>query len=305
MNYQFSKYALPTSKPYVLPTPVYLWPNGLGLDDVPEQQWTNRDENFYNHWVDKIFKPALYPFIAEEEKRTGQAVVVCPGGGYAGTAFDKEGVEIARLLNENGISAFVLNYRDAAAPSGDFGIWPEGPLSDALRSIRYVRRNAESFGIDGNKIGIMGFSSGGHVALTASTLYGSYEEKDAEWAAIDARPDFTIAIYPVCSFISEKQHRGSVLRLLGGFPTMETLLRFSPERNVNENTPQAFLVHTLEDSGVPYQNSLLYFQALADRKIPVEMHLFPHGQHGYGMLKFGNTTDGWENLLVNWLKHLQ
>ena len=300
-----SLYALSLDKPHALPEPEFLWPEGLpGVDGLPAPLTLERGETVYNLSVFQIFRPQMYTFLPPEEKRTGQAVIVCPGGGYAGNAFDKEGVEVARMLNQNGIAAFVLNYRDAASPTGEKGIWPEGPLSDALRAIRMVRKRAASCGISPDKIGIMGFSSGGHLALTASTLYDSVKEENPEWAAISARPDFTVAIYPVCSFISEKQHRGSVLRLLGGEPSMEQLLRFSPERNVTSQTPPAFLLHAQDDPGVPCENSLLYFQALLAQKVPAELHIFPNGGHGFGMMLHGSTTDYWEHLLVNWIQHL-
>ena len=300
-----SLYALSKDKPYVLPEPELLWPEGLpGVDGLPDPVVVERGQTVYNQGMSRIFRPQLIPFLPPEENRTGHAVVVCPGGGYVGNAFDKEGIEVARMLNQNGIAAFVLFYRDAASPSGEKGVWPEGPLSDALRAIRMVRKRVVSCGFSPDKIGIMGFSSGGHLALTASTLYDSVKEEDPEWAAISARPDFTVAIYPVCSFISEKQHRGSVLRLLGGEATMEQLLRFSPERNVTPQTPPAFLLHGQSDSGVPCENTLFYFQALLAQKVSAELHIFPNIGHGFGMMLHDTTSDYWENLLVNWIRHL-
>ena len=299
---EYSPYALKKGAEDTLPKPELLWPEGLpGIPaDTPSNRWVNRSETHLDRGCSIIFRPELYAFLPEKEKRNGQAIIVCPGGGYTGTAFDKEGCDVARLLNANGICAFVLNYRDAAGPDGSFGFWPEGPLSDALRAIRTVRRRAETLGINPGKIGIMGFSSGGHLALTASTLYADVKEDDPEWAAVSARPDMTVAIYPVCSFISEKQHRGSVLRLLGT-AGIDQLIRFSPERNVTSETPPAFLLHAADDAAVPVDNSIFYFQALRAKGIDAECHIFQNGGHGFGMNRHGMTKDGWETLLISWL----
>ena len=303
---EFSKYALKLGDPSFFPERRYIWPEGVpGAEKASKapEEVLSRSDVYYHRNIFHITKPAIFPFLAPQETATGRAVLVCPGGGYLHSSIDHEGFELARYFNAMGISAFVLNYRDPAADD-KMGVFPEGPLSDALRAMRLIRASAKEYRINPNDLGIMGFSSGGHLCCTASTLYDTLADPDPKLNQISARPDFSIPIYPVVTFLQDFQHRGSVLRLLGGESTMAQLIRFSLERQVTSKTPPTFLVHAEDDSVVPCFNSIAYYQALVRAGVSAELHVFPKGGHGYGMRTLDETIDIWPILLKNWLKHL-
>ncbi|MFN0255331.1 alpha/beta hydrolase [Pedobacter ureilyticus] len=241
----------------------------------------------------KVSKPELYVYQAA--KPNSAAVIICPGGGYGILAIDKEGHDVAKKFQEIGITAFVLKYR---LPSDlimkDKSL---GPLQDALQAIYLVRKNAASFNVDPNRVGIMGFSAGGHLASTASTHFADMKIDNQE--NISLRPSFSILIYPVITF-GISTHGGSVKNLLGENPTEEQKKYFSSERQVTPQTPPAFLVHANSDKSVPVQNSLRYNEALVKNNVPVEMHIYQAGGHGFGL--FNKTTkDDWFERLKNWL----
>ena len=251
-------------------------------------------------WVDKqaIVKPSLYFYPAPKEKATGTAVVICPGGAYWGLAIKHEGEQVAKWLNSLGVSAFVLKYRlpdDAIMKNKSIG-----PMQDGQRAIRIVRRHAKEWGIDPEKIGIMGFSAGGHLASTISTHYNEkvYDPDDST----SARPDFSLLIYPVISMDSTITHFGSRVNLLGNNPTPEQVKHFSNELQVNAQTPPAFMVHSLDDGAVSIENSIEYALALRKNKVPSELHLYQSGGHGYGMGRTANTESTWTEACGNWLK---
>lgn len=251
-------------------------------------------------WVDKhsIDTPDLYFYPAPEEKARGTAVVICPGGGYSGLAIRHEGLEVAQWFNSVGITAFVLTYRqpdDAIMENKSIG-----PLQDGQRAIRLVRRHAKEWGIDPEKIGIMGFSAGGHVASTISVHYNekAYEPDDST----SARPDFSLLIYPVISMDSTITHWGSRVNLLGNHPAPEQVKHFSNELQINAQTPPAFLVHSMDDDVVPVQNSIDYVLALKKYKIPCELHLYQSGGHGYGMAPGAGTQSAWPEACRKWLE---
>ena len=241
-----------------------------------------------------VSKPELY--LYQPKSPTGAAVIICPGGGYGLLAIDKEGHAVAKRFQEMGIKAFVLKYR---LPS-DLIMQNKanGPLQDALQAIYLVRKNAFSWGIDGNKIGIMGFSAGGHLAATASTLYNDVKIENQE--NISLKPNFSILIYPVISF-GQYTHAGSVKRLLGEQPTELQQRYFSADRNVNAQTPPTFMVHANNDVSVPVQNSMRYNEALVKNNIPAELHIYQGGGHGFG-LHNKTTKDDWFERLKNWLE---
>ena len=242
----------------------------------------------------KVSKPELYVYQAA--KPNSAAVIICPGGGYGILAIDKEGHDVAKKFQEIGVTAFVLKYR---LPSDlimkDKSL---GPLQDALQAIYLVRKNAASFNVDPNRVGIMGFSAGGHLASTASTHFADMKIDNQE--NISLRPSFSILIYPVITF-GISTHGGSVKNLLGENPTEEQKKYFSSERQVTPQTPPAFLVHANSDKSVPVQNSLRYNEALVKNNVPVEMHIYQAGGHGFGL--FNKTTkDDWFERLKNWLE---
>ena len=250
-------------------------------------------------WIDKhsIVKPDLYFYPAPAEKATGTAVVICPGGGYSGLAIRHEGLQVAQWFNSVGITAFVLTYRqpdDAIMENKSIG-----PLQDGQRAIRLVRRHAKEWGINPEKVGIMGFSAGGHVASTISTHYNEkvYDPVDST----SARPNFSLLIYPVISMDSTITHSGSRVNLLGNSPTPEQVMHFSNELQVNEQTPPAFVVHSLDDDVVPVQNSIKYALAMKKHHVPCELHIYESGGHGYGMAPGGSTQSMWPEVCLKWL----
>lgn len=267
-----------------------------------EQLENNFEADSSGSWtyMRQITHPKLDIYPAQNNK-TGTSVIICPGGGYWALAYKHEGSAIAKWFNSIGITAFVLKYRlPDTATMKDKSI---GPLQDGQEAIRIVRRNAETWKIDPHKIGIMGFSAGGHLASTISTHFNEkvYETSDT----ISARPDFSILIYPVISMDTTIAHMGSRTLLLGESPTTELNDRFSNELQVTKQTPPAFLVHSIDDKTVPVENSIRYTLALKKFGIPCELHMFQSGGHGYGLGKSKNGTELlWPKVCETWIKNL-
>ena len=239
--------------------------------------------------------PSLTPYIIDNGK-VNAAVIVFPGGGYSFRAAH-EGEPLALWLNSLGISAFVLNYRVAPYK------YPY-PILDAQRAIRLVRTNASSWNIDPDRIGILGFSAGGHLASSAGTHfdYGCESSEDT----IDrssCRPDAMVLCYPVISF-GEYRHNGSMVNLLGENPDEDLRRSFSNENSVSEQTPQTFLWHTANDDCVPVENSLFLAASLSRNKVPYELHIFPEGCHGIGMAEEIPEVGVWVKLCETWLKKI-
>ena len=246
--------------------------------------------------VNKVTKPTLSVFLPE--KPNGTAMVICPGGGYAYLAINKEGHKVAKWLNTLGITAFVLKYR---LPSDQImGEKTIGPLQDAQESIRYIRRNATKWGLNTKKVGVIGFSAGGHLASTLSTHYNDevYKVKDS----ISARPDFSILIYPVISMDEKITHKGSRDRLLGSSPSEALIEKYSNEKQIDSLTPPTFMVHAIDDKSVPVENSINYFLALKKNSVPSEIHLYQNGKHGFGLGREGTTSKYWTKQGEEWLQ---
>jgi acetyl esterase/lipase len=250
--------------------------------------------------VYKVSRPTLTIFLAPKEKATGAAVIICPGGGYTNLAMGYEGTEVAQRFNESGISAFVLKYR---IPNDQTMINKEiGPLQDAQRALLLVRSRAAEWGIDSKRIGIMGFSAGGHLAATAGTHFQkSYIDNPFH---VSLRPDFMLLIYPVISFKPPIAHMGSAHNLLGPNPSNEQIKEFSNEMKVTDLTPPAFLVHAKDDDAVPYANSLVFAEALKNHHIPVKIFLYEQGGHGFGMTN-KTSTQKWMDLCIEWISGLK
>ena len=260
------------------PAPELLWPSG-----APGALGT-ADED----------KPSLTPYLAKSPN--GTAVVVCPGGGYQHLAMDHEGVQIAKWLNSLGISAFVLQYR--------LGPKYHHPamINDAQRAIRTVRSRAAALHIEPNRIGIWGFSAGGHLASTAATHFDSGNASATD--PIDrmgSRPDFAILSYPVIS-LGEYAHVGSRNNLLGNSPDPKLVEDLSNDLRVTAQTPPTFLFHTTADATVPVENSVRFYLALRKAGVPAEMHIFQNGPHGVGLAPTDATLSIWGQLLANWLR---
>jgi acetyl esterase/lipase len=250
--------------------------------------------------VHKVSIPSLTIFLAPKEKATGAAVIICPGGGYSNLAMGYEGTEVAQRFNESGISAFVLKYR---IPNDSTMIDKEiGPLQDAQRALLLVRTRAAAWGLDPKCIGIMGFSAGGHLASTAGTHFEKNFVDNPDH--ISLRPDFMLLIYPVISFKPSIAHMGSAHNLLGPYPSEKKINEFSNEMQVTNLTPPAFLVHAIDDKTVPYENALVFAEALRKRHIPVKIYLYEQGGHGFGMTN-QTSTQKWMDLCIEWISELK
>lgn len=250
--------------------------------------------------VANVTEPTLIAYLPPEGvTNTGKAVVVCPGGGYHILAIAHEGHDIAQALANNGIAAFVLKYR---LPNDEIMKDKSiGPLQDAQRAIQLVRERADEWGITSNRIGVAGFSAGGHLASTLSTHYREplIENPDG----ISLRPDFSLLVYPVISFREDITHKGSRSNLLGQSPTEEQIRLFSNELQVSEDTPPAFLVHAGDDAAVPIANSELYVSALEKYGVTAKLLTYPTGGHGFG-LNNRTTSDKWFSHFLEWLEKL-
>ncbi len=281
-------------------TTVKVWPQGPpGAKADPSY----REETILDQGkprVARVTDPVLLVYLPALEKRNGSAVVICPGGGYIRLAVDHEGYDIAAWLNEMGVAGIVLKYR---LPSDTImENKSAGPLQDAQEAIRTVRRRAQEWHIDPDRIGIIGFSAGGHLAATASTHFNDQVYTPAD--ATSARPDFSILLYPVISMQPPNVHMGSRNNLLGLSPSQVLIESFSNELRVTPKTPPAFIVHSADDPAVPAGNSISYFQALLKNKVPAEMHVYQEGGHGYGLAKGRGTESGWPDACRAWLKQM-
>lgn len=227
-------------------------------------------------------KPSLTHYLAASPN--GAAVLVCPGGGYQNLAMDHEGKQVAEFFNSFGVTAFVLKYR--LGPRYRHPV----PLDDARKAMRTIRGRAKELKLDPSRIGVMGFSAGGHLASTLSTHYQEGE-----------RPDFSILVYPVISFTTRYTHSGSMRNLLGDPPDPTLSWDLSNDLKVNPSTPPAFLFHTNADTGVPPENSVLYYLALRRAGVPAEMHIYQEGRHGVGLAPKDPVLSSWPARLKDWL----
>lgn len=240
--------------------------------------------------------PELEIYLPEKEKSTGAAVVICPGGSYKVLSYQGEGIKTAQEFMKNGVAAFVLKYR---LPDDAIMIDKKiGPLQDAQQAIKVVRENASKWGIDINRVGIVGFSAGGHLASTEATHFNK--------ALIDnpnntnLRPDFLVLVYPVISMQDNLTHLESRTNLLGSNPTREIIDLYSNELQVNENTPPTYITHAADDKLVDVDNSISFFEALRHHNVPVELHVYPKGGHGFVL---SQKTEEWMMPLFKWMKN--
>ena len=276
---------------------VPLWSNEIpgalnSMDYKEVQVLKNGEVEFYS----KVSIPTLT--ILKPEKPNGTAVVICPGGGYSNLYMIGEGFKVAKWFNSLGITAFILKYR---LPSDE--IMKDktiGPLQDAQESIRFIRRNAAKWGINSQKVGVIGFSAGGHLASTLSTHYNDEVYKVPD--AVSARPDFSILIYPVISMEEKVTHQGSKNKLLGMSLSSELIEKYSNEKQINAATPPTYIVHAFDDTSVVIENSIQYFLALRKNKVPAEIHLFQSGKHGFGLGRPATTSQNWTKQCEDWLK---
>ncbi len=281
------------------PIKLKVWPDGVpGSKKLGSYSEKTTGGNGEIIRIQNISDPDMAVYLPKAGTETGTAVLIIPGGGYGIVAIDHEGYAIAKWLNEHGIAGIVLKYRlpsDSIMENKSIG-----PLQDAQEAMRIIRRNAVNWKIDSKKIGVMGFSAGGHLASTLSTHYNEkvYELKDK----ISARPDFSLLVYPVITFDATFTHMGTRNNLIGENPSENQIKKFSNELQINSETPPAFLVHSSDDGVVPVKNSIVYFQGLQQNKIPAELHIFQKGGHGYGLAVNKGTESSWPGLCLQWMK---
>ncbi|MCH2181922.1 MAG: alpha/beta hydrolase [Mariniblastus sp.] len=248
---------------------------------------------------EKKDKPTLICYPAPPQTSSGTAIVICPGGGYGHLAMDHEGHQVARWLNDNGISAFICDYRHR-----NKGYGHPAPMQDVQRAIATVRSRSDQWKIDENQIGVLGFSAGGHLASTAATHFGEGNPQSEDGVErVSNRPDFAILCYPVIAFDEPFTHRGSQRNLLGKNPDPELLKSLSNEKRVTPQTPPCFLWHTTADTGVLPENSIRFYQALVENDVPAELHLYEKGRHGLGLARGIPGTSNWPAELIEWLRH--
>jgi acetyl esterase/lipase len=241
-------------------------------------------------------KPNLTIYLPSPARAVGTGVVVCPGGGYQNLAVDHEGQQIAEWLNSMGVAAFVLRYRLAPRYRHP------APMLDVQRAIRLVRTRAAEFGIAPDRIGVWGFSAGGHLASTAATHFDAGEASAADPInRAGSRPDFAILCYPVITFANEYQHGGSRRNLIGENPDPKLVELLSNEKQVTPQTPPTFLFHTTEDKAVPPENSVFFYLALRKAGVPAEMHIYEQGRHGVGLGHTDVALASWSERLAQWM----
>jgi acetyl esterase/lipase len=268
-----------TNSPNLIDEPIILWPDGAPGAVGKEP----------------LDIPTLTPYLPAKEKATGAAMIVCPGGGYSHLA-DHEGGPVAEWLNTLGITAFVLKYRYGPRYKHP------APLLDAARAIRTLRTRAGEWHLDPNRIGILGFSAGGHVASTIGTHFDAGKPDAADpIERAGSRPDLMILVYPVIT-MKDFTHAGSKQMLLGENPSAELMTLLSNEEQVTKDTPPAFLVHTADDPGVPVENSLRFAVAMRKAKVPVEIHIYEHGPHGFGLGGKDPILSTWPQRCAEWLR---
>jgi acetyl esterase/lipase len=278
---------------YAQEKPVLLYPNS-----VPNAKPTPKSyiEKIDKDWISYVIIPTITPYLPVKGTANGTAIVIFPGGGYSGLSMDNEGSSIALAFNKIGVTAFVVKYR---LPSDSIMVDKTiGPLQDAQQAVLMVRKNAAKWGLKMDKIGIIGFSAGGHLASTEGTHFDKVlvENKDN----ISVRPNFMLLLYPVISF-GPMAHVGSRECLIGKKPTDDLVNLYSNEKQVTANTPPTFLVHAEDDNTVPVQNSLMFYEALLAAKVKAEMHLFEEGGHGFG-LNNSKSKDKWIDWAKNWME---
>jgi len=266
--------------------------------EIPNSK-SAKNEELTKEWngikvIEKISVPTMEVF-RPKGKANGTSVIIFPGGGYWVNAIQHEGIDVARKLNEIGVTAFVVKYR---IPNSEYmNDKKTGPLQDAQQAIAYVRKNVAKWNLKADRIGILGFSAGGHLASTAGTHF----ESPVLDYGISVRPDFMILVYPVISFQTNIGHVGSRDQLIGPEITEENVTLYSNELQITEKTPPTFLVHAADDDAVPVANSIVFFQNLVAKKIPAEIHVYQKGGHGFG-LENKTSSDLWMDRCRNWME---
>lgn len=284
---------------YTQDTILPLWP----ADAIPNRIESDEQEILEKGTIQIISyvqTPQIDVYLPSEANSTGKAMLIFPGGGYQILAYDWEGSDIAKFLNSKGIAGIVVKYRLPISKSLENNQFV--PLQDAQRAMRLVRYMSKTWNIDDKKMGIIGFSAGGHLASTLGTHFDDEVYNYVDGAdLLSARPDFMALVYPVISFSSSSVHSGSKKALLGDEPDSESIRYFSNELQVSEKTPPTILFHAADDKAVPPENSLLFFQALNQKGVPAELHIYPVGGHGFSLATKNQSLGRWTQHLYEWM----
>jgi acetyl esterase/lipase len=283
----------PVDPSLAFPPPKQVFPL-YGDDPIPNSKPTPDEESGADRgFIRNVSRPEILVYLPAKMRATGASIVVVPGGGYAGLTFDWEGVQQAEFFADQGVAAFIVKYR---IPSDQTMIDKSiGPLQDAQQAMRFVRQRAKEWDLDPNRVGVIGFSAGGHLASTLATRFEKALVPNPD--QINLRPDFAILVYPVISMQSDITHQGSRDALLGKSPSDEQVREFSSELQVTERTPPTLILHATDDRLVDVSNSLRYYDALRHAGVPVEMRLFEKGQHGFFMM----PRTRWQSAIIEWM----
>ncbi|KMQ68610.1 hypothetical protein ACM39_08920 [Chryseobacterium sp. FH2] len=274
---------------------IMVWPKG----QMPNSKGLSLKTEEKEGRIVQIKETELFAFLPPKEERKQMAVIVIPGGGYYKLTYDLGGFQIAKWLNTQGISAFVLNYRLPTSP--DLKQKEIAPLQDIQAAIKYLRKNAAQYGIAPEQIGVIGTSAGGHLAATVSNISTDYTELKGDWENFSTVPDFAILVSPVID-LGEFAHIGSRNSLLGENASPEKIKEYSMQNRVTEKTPPTILFHAQNDKTVPVMNSILYYEAMLKNKVKGAMFIFPEGEHKIGITNKSELTDNWKKLCSDWLK---
>jgi acetyl esterase/lipase len=278
-----------------------LWSSNMPNYQEVEEEEILKNASSTEHYK-LVTKPDISVFLPSNNNRTGQAVLVIPGGGYQAIVHIWEGEDIAKWLNSNGIVAIVLKYRLPNAKNNI--VSHKSPLLDASRAMKIIKDNAEEWHIDKNNIGVMGFSAGGHLASTLGTHYDKDENRQFDKIdSISSRPDFMVLMYPVITMDVRFTHMGSRNNLLGENPSPELVDYYSNEKQVSETTPPTMIFHCTDDAVVPVENSTAFYKALQEKNIDSEMHIFQHGKHGFALANGKGHLELWKSLCKDWLRN--
>jgi len=261
---------------------------------IPNSKARPDEESSTNgSWIKKVSRPFIQVYLPAKARATGAGIVIFPGGGYAGLTFDFEGTQQASFFVDHGIAAFVVKYRipdDLTMIDKSMG-----PLQDAQQAMRYVRQHAAEWNVDARRIGVIGFSAGGHLASTLATHFDKPYVDNPD--RIDLRPDFLVLVYPVISMDAKITHMDSRKALLGNNPSESQIRFFSNELQVTKETPPTLILHAADDRLVDVDNSIVFFEALRHAGVPVESRLFEKGQHGFYLM----PRDRWQGAIMDWI----
>lgn len=277
-----------------------LWPTG-SIPNYQDSGETESAEITDCIRISLVQEPCIEVYLPPKRCATGEAFLICPGGSYGVLSYDWEGIQIAKWLNSKGIAGIILKYR---LPNSKSNIVSHlSPFLDAARAMRLVRYHAAEWNLENDKIGVVGFSAGGHLAATLSTRFDIGDTASADpIEKLSSRPDFAALIYPVITMVSPHVHENSKNNLIGAIANDGLQEYYSNELQVKNNTPPTFLIHAADDDIVTVENSLLMYQALKNKNVPVEMHLYPFGGHGFSLAIGKDYLETWPERLMDWFR---